>query len=189
MSDVSLMWVIQEAKKAGIDFNSTLIKNKGWNKVTNPIVHDSLSVELSAVNFTPGRELRWVGADVRKGQAPLQSTNFNHLKFNWQNSLQFQPIVNGTRADIFQQIRDLSVEFANNNNPACGQLNFLCDAQKDIYALKGLDADRTEDNNNIGNRTIVYSKNFRGQINISGYVNWLKNNKGYGSLSELSTVK
>ncbi len=195
LSDVSLMWVIQEAKKAGIDFDSTLIKNKGWDKVTNPIVHDSLSVELSAVNFTPGRELRWVGRDVKEGDGPLQSANFNHLKFNWQNSLQFQPLNGNARRRVFQQIRDLSIEFDNNNNPACGQLGFLCDEQEAIYALKGIDKDKTKDNEFRGNQTIVYGKDANGRIvnggyiDIVGYVNWLKTSGYYGGLSELSASK
>ena len=108
--------MIQEAGKAGIDFND-IVKKGGKNvkvstipsaykTVTNPIVHDSLTVELSAVNFIPGREFRWVGRDVKKGQEPLQSTNCDHLKSNWRDSLKFQPTVNGEENDIFQQIRD-----------------------------------------------------------------------------------
>ena len=68
----------------------------------------------------------------------------------------------------------------------------MCGGMNDIYALNGIDADRTKDNDYKGNRTIVYGKDAKGRpvnngyINIVGYINWLKANGGYGSLNKLS---
>lgn len=59
--------------------------------MTNPIVHDSVGVKLSGINFMPGREFRWVGADVKMGKGIQQFERFEHLRFNWADSRQFQP--------------------------------------------------------------------------------------------------
>jgi len=40
LSDVALMWIIQQADKQSIKFDEELMKNNGWSVVTNPIVHD-----------------------------------------------------------------------------------------------------------------------------------------------------
>lgn len=175
LSDVSLMWVIQEAKKAGIKFDDTKIANKGWNNVTNPIVHDSVGVEKSGVNFMPGREFRWVGSDVKMFDGRQQSERFAHLKFNWEDSRQFQPKgANGT-LNRFQQIRDLTLEYnrvdqTKLGHPTCGDV-IMCDETQKIVNLKEKDAE--------GNPTIVYSRSVGGHINIKGYVAWSKRN-GYG---------
>ena len=175
LSDVSLMWVIQEAKKASIKFDDTKIANKGWNNVTNPIVHDSVGVEKSGVNFMPGREFRWVGSDVKMFDGRQQSERFAHLKFNWEDSRQFQPKgANGT-LNRFQQIRDLTLEYnrvdqTKLGHPTCGDV-IMCDETQKIVDLKEKDAE--------GNPTIVYSGSVGGHINVKGYVAWLKRN-GYG---------
>ena len=41
LSDVALMWMIEQAKKQVIVFDEEKIKNGGWNVVSNPVVHDS----------------------------------------------------------------------------------------------------------------------------------------------------
>lgn len=43
LSDVSLMWMIDQAKKAGIIFSDALINKREYNVVSNPIVHDMSS--------------------------------------------------------------------------------------------------------------------------------------------------
>ncbi|WP_356639419.1 hypothetical protein [Psychrobacter sp. APC 3279] len=117
------MWVIQEAGKAGIDFNEKLIKEEGWDNVIDPIVHDSIGVERGGglINFSPGREFRWAGTDARGAE---QFANFSHLKLNWRDTLQFQPEAskNSTARDNqkFELIERLSENYANNPSKTCG---------------------------------------------------------------------
>ncbi len=35
------MWMVQQARLAGVDMDSNAIRRRGWDVVTNPIVHDS----------------------------------------------------------------------------------------------------------------------------------------------------
>lgn len=177
LSDVSLMWVIQEAKKANIKFDNTLIANKGWNKVTNPIVHDSVGVKMSGINFMPGREFRWVGADTRMHQGHQQFDRFDHLKFNWRDSLDFQG--KNAKGDTLRRFEDIErwtreynrVDQTLTGHPLCGEV-IVCDETQEIVNLKVNDAE--------GNRTILYRN-----MQIDRYIAWLKRN-GYG-LSDLKT--
>ncbi|MBC7700193.1 DUF2235 domain-containing protein, partial [Aquabacterium sp.] len=41
LSDVALMWMIDQASSQGIAFDEEKIKSSGWNVVSNPVVHDS----------------------------------------------------------------------------------------------------------------------------------------------------
>lgn len=67
LSDVSLMWMIDQAKKSGIDFNNTLIAKREYNVVSNPIVHDSTGNDVTfngrsgivGPYFDPGRDFAW----------------------------------------------------------------------------------------------------------------------------------
>ena len=171
LSDVSLMWVIQEAKKAGIDFNDTLIAKKGWNNVTDPIVHDSVGVELSGINFMPGREFRWVGSDVEMFDGRQQFERFAHLKFNWRDSLEFQS--KNTQGEVLRRFEDIErwtreynrVDQTSTGHPVCGEV-VMCDETEEIVDLKETGAE--------GNPTILYK-----YMQIKDYIAWLKNN-GYG---------
>lgn len=40
LSDVALMWMIEQAKTQGIKFDDQKIRQNGWDSVTNPIIHD-----------------------------------------------------------------------------------------------------------------------------------------------------
>lgn len=192
LSDIALMWVIQEAGKAGIDFNEKLIKEKGWDNVTRPIVHDSIGVKrggsiggVGLINFSPGREFRWAGTDARGAQ---QFANFNHLKLDWNETLKFQPTYKtgnkNFRRNKFQQIQGLTQEYLEDESIGCGYVLNACDQTNDIMALKTIDGEK--------NRTIVYDgSNSKETIEIKDYIQWLQN-KGYG-LSNLkvngATVK
>lgn len=79
------MWVINEAKNAGVDFDFKLIKAKGWNKVTNPIVHDSVN-DIPGEAFDPSRKFLWTEATSGTSQFDSKS----HLKLNWEDTLKFQ---------------------------------------------------------------------------------------------------
>jgi uncharacterized protein (DUF2235 family) len=41
LSDVALMWMIEQAKGQGVKFDAQKIVQGGWDLVTNPVVHDS----------------------------------------------------------------------------------------------------------------------------------------------------
>jgi hypothetical protein len=70
---VSLMWMIDQAEKAGVKFDRNLINQRQYNQVNNPVVHDSVGgangiPELSwlalglvptGMYFTPGRQVLW----------------------------------------------------------------------------------------------------------------------------------
>lgn len=165
------MWVIQEAKKAGIDFNDTLIAKKGWNNVTDPIVHDSVGVELSGINFMPGREFRWVGTDVEMLDGRQQFERFGHLKFNWRDSLEFQS--KNAQGEVLRRFEDIErwtreynrVDQTLTGHTICGEV-VMCDETEEIVDLKETGAE--------GHRTILYK-----YMQINGYITWLKDN-GYG---------
>jgi len=167
--------VIQEAKKAGIDFNDNLIKKKGWDNVIDPIVHDSIGVERGGglINFSPGREFRWAGTDARGAE---QFANFSHLKLNWRDTLQFQPEAskNSTARDNqkFELIERLSENYANNPSKTCGYVLNPCVQTEAIISLKREDGE--------GNPTIVYgARDSSERIKVKNYVQWLQS-EGYG---------
>ena len=176
LSNASLMWIVKHAKEAGIKVDESIVNREKYNQVNDPVVHDSVGVEKSGVNFMPGREFRWVGSDVEMFDGRQQSERFDHLKFNWNDSQQFQPKdAKGNILNRFQQIRDLTLEYNRvdqtlTGHPTCGDV-IMCNETKAITNLKEKDAE--------GNPTIVYSKNVGGHINVKGYIAWLKRN-GYG---------
>ncbi|MEG1697829.1 MAG: DUF2235 domain-containing protein [Acinetobacter sp.] len=67
LSNVSLMWMIDQAKKAGIQFSDPLINKRQYNVVTDPIVHDSTGNKVTGDGrgnkvgpyFDPGRDFAW----------------------------------------------------------------------------------------------------------------------------------
>ncbi len=66
----SLMWMIDQAKNANIAFNQDLISARGYNVVSNPIVHDSTANEIGGNGagttvgpyFDPGRDFAWANS-------------------------------------------------------------------------------------------------------------------------------
>ena len=172
LSDVALIFMIQEASEAGLKF---VVPNEYFN-ITNPIVHDSIGVRQSVVNFMPGREFRWVGKDVKLHEGQLQMSSFPHLRLNWQDTKQFQPLV-GTnrRRNKFEAIQEQTLKYIDNdikgNHKFCGQ-TIICPETEEIIKLKKNDKE--------GNPSILYSKSHFGEeIQIQNYIKWLQNN-GYG---------
>ena len=185
LSDVALMFMIQEAQEQRVNFDYNLINNKEWNIVTDPIVHDSIGVTRAQINgnytsgaiiFTPGREFRWIGQDVARNGAPFQYNTFNHLRFNYNTSLSFQP----KGRNRFVEIQNLSNDYEANRNKwhhkNCGYIINACQEVEDIIALKGWDKENQP--------TIVYGKgdanNPDAYINLKGYINWLREKGKYG---------
>jgi len=54
LSDVALMWMINQASSQGIAFQQKVIVDQGWDTITNPILHDKSEnkTELGEVSFS-----------------------------------------------------------------------------------------------------------------------------------------
>ncbi len=70
LSDVALMWMIQQAKNQGISFSPNIIKDAGWDTVTSPILHDMSNNRFAPKKFplTDDRDFIY-GKDTRINQA------------------------------------------------------------------------------------------------------------------------
>lgn len=123
LSNVALMWMIDQARNIGVKFDdsdSGAIKARGYNVVSNPIVHDSTALPRAATNITstgsaagaalmlPGRQFKWASMNplattttqqytgmtpeqiFDTGGAPDFNDTVSHLGLNWQDTKQFQ---------------------------------------------------------------------------------------------------
>ena len=178
LSDVALMFVVQEAREAKITLNVP----EQYSNITNPIVHDSVGVKQDGVNFMPGREFRWVGSDVKLYGGSQQFSTFSHLRLNWNDTRQFQPILGplpNTTQGKFELIKSITEEYINNQKLGlhdvsrrnCGQI-IMCEETKRIANLKGIDGD--------GKTSILYSQNHLREINVIAYIKWLQTKGLYG---------
>ncbi|OEZ95413.1 putative deoxyribonuclease RhsA [Janthinobacterium sp. HH107] len=52
LSDVALMWMVEQAKGQGIAIDNDTLKSQGWNMVTNPILHDRSGNRFHADDIT-----------------------------------------------------------------------------------------------------------------------------------------
>ena len=161
LSDVALMWVINEARNAGIDFvernkdGTIKLNSRGdpvssipydYRRVTNPIVHDSVN-DIPGEAFNPSRDFLWANATSGSSQFETKL----HLKLNWQDTLRFQ--AEGERK--FQDVKKYSTgKFTSSKSKAYDKL-------------------KLEDN-----ATVLYSNSSKQKLLVSNYVNWLKD-KGY----------
>ncbi|UZA04828.1 DUF2235 domain-containing protein (plasmid) [Moraxella bovis] len=89
LSNASLMWMIKQAKeKGGIQFNDSLINQKEYDQINNPIVHDSVwSVPLL---YTIGGQFRWANDNSKGFDKTSIFNNFEHLGLNWNDTKAFQ---------------------------------------------------------------------------------------------------
>jgi RHS repeat-associated protein len=53
LSDVALMWMIEQAKRQGVAFEDEKIKGNQWNIVSSPVIHDKSSNKLEPPTFSP----------------------------------------------------------------------------------------------------------------------------------------
>ncbi len=92
LSDVAFMWMIQQAKKAGVKINNNIITQEDastgkqrWDVVTNPILHDSVDVcPLWPVCFAgPDREFKYLEGDK------VNQKDFSNGGMNWATSQQY----------------------------------------------------------------------------------------------------
>ena len=79
LSNASLIWIIKHVKEAGIKVDDTIISREKYNRVDDPVVHDSVA-RFSV--FTPGSEFRWAN-DASKGyeEASIFNTQ-DHLELS-----------------------------------------------------------------------------------------------------------
>ena len=52
LSDVALMWMVEQAKGQGIAIDNTKLNDNGWSTITNPILHDRSGNRFNGENIT-----------------------------------------------------------------------------------------------------------------------------------------
>ncbi|UZA04832.1 DUF2235 domain-containing protein (plasmid) [Moraxella bovis] len=90
LSNVALMWMIKQAQEKG---NIKLKNYNQYNKIENPIVHDSvmaLKYPVARVAFTPGSQFFWAKDDKQNYEKYRIFNNVNHLSLNWEDTKAFQ---------------------------------------------------------------------------------------------------
>lgn len=169
------MWVINEAKNAGVNFTVP----SSYKKVTNPIVHDSvaalkvLGIEANISQFDPSREFLWAEQSVK---GPSQFITQSHLKLNWVNTVQFQ----GRNQNKFEKIKEISEAMA--TAKSCSSVQLVCLGKSKEQYRKEYKVLKAKVND-----TILYNTSEEEKIKINSYVQWLKD-KGYaiGTSNNLS---
>lgn len=82
ISNASLMWIIKHAKEAGIKLDDSQIAAKRYNRIDDPIIHDSVGVVPLA--YTPGSEFRWAGETTRDWDKNTIFNTRDHLELSWE---------------------------------------------------------------------------------------------------------
>ncbi len=80
LSDVALMWMIQQAQSQGIKFNEEIIRKSEWNEVTNPIIHDKSANNLfpKEGTYRDDRKVTYTNINEKKldqTKAPIDGMN------------------------------------------------------------------------------------------------------------------
>ena len=181
LSDVSLMWIIAQAKKAGVKINDGYLKANQYDSIESPIVHDSVGVSpgqkfgIKPKTYYPERTVIW--ADDTPG--PSMFTSPEHLKLVWGETLKFQ---NEDEGGKFQKARDLVQEIIKEreelfcNDVAAGL--YGCDIKKlldEYYGMKtrGLGKDMKPSKDKV----ILYDSRIPEEaIQLNLYLDWLKDN-------------
>lgn len=74
LSDVALMWMIQQAKDQGIKIKAQIVQSNGWDTVSDPVIHDKSANRIEPQN-TPAAEDRDFaygnGATVKQAKADI----------------------------------------------------------------------------------------------------------------------
>ena len=177
LSDVSLMWIIAEAKKAGVKIDDGYLKANQYDSIENPIVHDSVGVAPAGIDalkrYYPERKVIWA-ADA-KGPSMFDSPE--HLKLVWKETLGFQ---NKESELKFQKAHDLVQEILKAKKDSfCFDLVptslFDCDHEKlldEYYGMKTRGLDKQLELSD--DRVIMYdSRDVNERIQINKYINWI----------------
>ena len=184
LSDVSLMWIIAQAKKAGVKINDGYLKANQYDSIENPIVHDSVGVAPAGIDalkrYYPERKVIWA-AD---GEGPSMFDSPAHLELVWSETLGFQ---NKESELKFQKARDLVQEILKAKKDSfCVDLVptslFDCDHEKlldEYYRMKevGLGKDMKPSKDQV----ILYDSRVKAErIQIKEYLKWI--NTHYNTL-------
>ncbi len=73
LSDVALMWMLDQAKQQGIVVDEKEIKDNGWDVVTNPILHDPSSNRFDGGDVNITRNVIYGNGDKSKLTSILQT--------------------------------------------------------------------------------------------------------------------
>lgn len=198
ISDVALMWMIDQAKKTGIVFNDKLIAKREYNVVSDPIIHDSTGNNLTGDGrgtlmgpyFVPGRQFAWANSDNTHINQHLtgmdQTTLAKYLAGYAQPAEQVSTNSQTNHLKLnweqtlefqakgqnkFQQLLQIEQEFTRDSDCKPKEIIGGCKALTEYQELKSNDV--------TGSATIVYRSTREDEaIQITNYLNWIKANYG-----------
>jgi hypothetical protein len=200
---VSLMWMIDQAEKAGVKFDRNLINQRQYNQVNNPVVHDSVGIDAgipeiswlaflpAGTFFTPGRQVLW-GETEKKSQAVAQrdKDQLAYLKLVWDQTLQFQNESGGKK---FQKAQELEKEYIAANLIQCRGVSIpvRCDPLEAYYKLKTAGLLDNGEPGGKDNQVIMYNdlNDKNKMIQIQNYLNWINSNYQMSSNSLSTGIK
>lgn len=161
LSNASLMWIINEGRKAGVKFNENKITSNNYRTVQIPMVHDSVGSIAKIEQFRPSRDFMWAKDDA-KGIS--QFANIPHLGLTWEGTKTFE---NPRAGNKFSEMKKLSERYV-----APCKTKFCSQARASIHnqymALKA-----------SNNNTLLYnSSNPNERIQIDKYLKWLNDHYG-----------
>ncbi|SDC29249.1 phospholipase effector Tle1 domain-containing protein, partial [Acinetobacter boissieri] len=187
LNKVPLMWMIDQAKNVGVKFNQGVIDNKKYNKVMDPVVHDSVGDIKAGLGrspglalMQPGREFRWSGAS-NDGDAKNnnQHNTFAHLGLNWKDTLQFQ----AKGKSKFEKGQELEQAYQKAWG-RCHKFGVVCDELRQLQELKSLglnpETGKPYTDEKSDPRTVLYRTDNKSneKIQIKSYLDWINNHYG-----------
>ncbi len=202
ISNVALMWMIDQAKKSGVKFDDKYIASHKFNMVEHPIIHDSVG-DVKAGNddgtaalalMQPGRNFLWANDDNMNNHVnqhltgmddieygyndkiSKSTTKVNHLGLNWKDTLEFEKPESNTKfEDAFEY--EKMYQFMKNMNNSCTSSGLACKPILNYQALKvkGVTADGKS---REGSQTIIINDVDDISIDIKGYLKWILQNYG-----------
>lgn len=205
LSNVSLMWMIDQAKKAGIQFSDSLINTRQYNVVTEPIVHDSTGNEvlgdgrgeLLGPYFDPGRDFAWANDDKSVNRINQHLTGMSKAELAQYVKGYANPqaeVQSGAQANHLVLNWKDTLQFQNTqyNASNLGKFEKLlkleqrfttdpnCKSREIIGGCKPLtEYQDLKSNDKTGSATIVYRASREDEaIQITNYLNWINTNYG-----------
>ena len=205
LSNVSLMWMIDQAKKAGIQFSDPLINKRQYNVVTDPIVHDSTGNKVTADGrggivgpyFDPGRDFAWANDNKSSNRINQHLTGMSATELAQYTKDYANP---SAEAPSGVQVLHLGLNWKdtllfqnaqyNVSNPGKFERLLKLEQQfttdpncKPKEVLGGCQAlteyQKLKSNDATKAATIVYDPKDKNQaIQITNYLNWIKTNYG-----------
>lgn len=204
LSNVALMWMIDQAKKAGIQFNDQLIDVRKYNVVINPIVHDSTGNSVIDANlggdgvnsmigpyFVPGRDFAWAndnsGNRINQHLTGINTTELKEYLKGYKDPETEAP--SGVQVEHLVLNWKDTLEFQAKGQTKFQQFfkyeqQFTSDTDcKSIEFLGGCkpltEYQKLKSNDKTGTATIVYDAYNKDEaIQITNYLNWIKANYG-----------